>query len=182
MFRLRTVAAAALIAFPMAALSAQKTVQTGVGNGGSPHVTYTWNEGSTEISISYGRPSLKGRPEAKMMEVGKPWRTGADEATVITSNAPLTFGKITLPAGSYTINTVPGDAEWQLLLGKLEKPGQWGIPYNAALEIGRVPMKLSKTKENVEQVTYAIDRIGKTHVLRIEWGTKSATAPFTIGR
>ena len=69
-----------------------------------------------------------------------------------------------------------------LLLGKLSKPGQWGIPYNASLEIGRTPMKLGKTSAPVEQVTYSIDTTPAGGTLRIEWGTQSATVPFTIGK
>ena len=165
----------------VATASAQKTVQTHVGGGGSPHVTTSWSIAGANISISYGRPSLKGRAESTLMPVGQPWRTGADEATVITSDKPLKFGSITLPAGSHTIFTEPGATEWKLILGKLEKDKQWGTPYLPKLEIGRVPMKLSKTAAPVEQVTYSIDNVGATHVLRIEWGTKSATVPFTIG-
>jgi hypothetical protein len=175
-----TAAVAAVTVVTSAA--AQKTVQTHVGGGGSPHVTSTWSIGGANISISYGRPSLKGRNEASLMPAGQPWRTGADEATVITSDKPLTFGSITLPAGSHTIFTEPGASDWKLILGKLEKDKQWGTPYLPNLEIGRVPMKLSKTAAPVEQVTYSIDNPGPTHVLRIEWGTKSATVPFTVGR
>ncbi|HEY4303773.1 MAG TPA: DUF2911 domain-containing protein [Gemmatimonadaceae bacterium] len=160
---------------------AQKTVQTNVGGGGSPHVTSTWMVGGANISIAYGRPSLKGRPEDKMMPAGEPWRTGADEATVITSDKPLTFGTIKLPAGSHTIFTEPGTGEWKFIVGKLDKAGQWGTPYLPQFEIGRAPMKIGKASASAEQVTYSIDNVGSTHVLRIEWGTKSATIPFTIG-
>jgi len=175
------VAAAAVAVTLTGTASAQKTVQTKVGDGGSPHVTSTWTIAGTTVAISYGRPSLKGRAESAMMPVGQPWRTGADEATVITSNKPLHFGSITLPAGSHTIFTEPGTDSWKLILGKLGKEGQWGTPYLPELEIGRVPMKLTKTASPVEQVTYSIDNVGATHVLRIEWGTKSAAVPFTIG-
>lgn len=178
----RSVLYASMAATTFAASAfAQKTVQTKVGGGGSPHVTTSWTIEGANISIAYGRPYLKGRSEATLMPIGQPWRTGADEATVIKSDKPLTFGSIKLPAGSHTIFTQPGETDWQLILGKLEKEGQWGTPYNAALEIGRAPMKLGKTASPVEQVTYSIDHVGSTHVLRIEWGTKSATIPFTIG-
>lgn len=175
------IAASVAVAVMAGGAFAQKTVQTKVGDGGSPHVTTTWTMDGATISISYGRPSLKGRPEASMMPVGKPWRTGADEATVIKSDKPLTFGEVKLPAGSHTIFTEPGAGEWHLILGKLEKEGQWGTPYNPALEIGRAAMKLGKSAAPVEQVTYSIDHVGGAHVLRIEWGTKSATIPFKIG-
>lgn len=164
------------------AAHAQTTTQTGTGRGGSAHVKTDWSIGGANITIAYGRPSLKGRSEAQMMPVGKPWRTGADEATVITTDKPLTFGSVTLKPGSYTINTQPGEKAWELIFGKLEKAGQWGVPYRADLEIGRTPMTLGKAKSPAEQVTYSIDRSAGGQALRLEWGTVSARAPFTIGK
>jgi hypothetical protein len=140
-----------------------------------------WTIDGATITIEYGRPFLKGRAESLMMPNGEPWRTGADAATTITSNRPLKFGAVSLPAGTHTINTVPGDQQWQLLLGKLERPGQWGIPYMKPLELGRVPMAVTKTASRVEQVTIALDDTPAGGLLRIEWGTRRATAPFTVG-
>ncbi len=161
---------------------AQKTTDLKTGSGGSPHVRTEWTIDTASIAIEYGRPFLKGRPEAQMMPPGQEWRTGADVATIITSDKPLKFGAVSLAPGSYTINTVPGDKEWQLVLGRLSKPGQWGIPYQKDLEIGRTPMKVGKTKAPVENVTISIDDTpGSGAVLRVEWGTASATAPFTVG-
>jgi hypothetical protein len=161
---------------------AQKTTDLGPGKGGSPHVKTEWTIDGANLSVEYGRPFLKGRPEAQMMPPGKEWRTGADVATIITSDKPLKFGAVSLTPGSYTINTVPGDKEWHLVLGRLSKPGQWGIPYQKDLEIGRTPMKVGKTKAPVENVTISIDdQPGNNAVLRVEWGTTSASAPFTIG-
>jgi hypothetical protein len=160
-------------------LEAQKTTTLGPGSGGSPHVRTHWTVDGANVSIEYGRPYLKGREEAKMMPPGSPWRTGADQATVITTDKPLKFGAMSLAPGSYTINTQPGD--WQLILGKLEKPGAWGIPYNQKLEIGRTPMKAGKTTAPVEQVTISIDDTPAGANLRIEWGTTSVIAPFTVG-
>ena len=161
--------------------AAQTTTTIGPGTAGSPHVKTEWKINGATISITYGRPSLKGRAEGQMMPAGKPWRTGADEATVLTTDKPLKFGGVSLAAGSYTLNTQPGDKEWQLLLGTLKAPGQWGIPYQAALELGKVPMKLGKASAPAEQVTYSIDKSAKGGTLRIEWGTVSVTTPFTIG-
>ena len=81
----------------------------------------------------------------------------------------------------YTINTIPGDKEWALLLGKLEKAGHWGIPYQQSLEIGRVPMTVSKAAKAVEQVTISIDTAASGPALRVEWGAVSASAPFKVG-
>ena len=103
-----------------ASAGAQTTTSMGTGKGGSPHEKTMWHVGSAMITIEYGRPFLKGRPEAQMMPVGKPWRTGADVATIITSDKPLTFGSVTLAANTpYTINTEPGDKDWKIIFGKL---------------------------------------------------------------
>jgi Protein of unknown function (DUF2911) len=172
--------AAAITAFGVTGY-AQKTTPVHPGKQGSPHVKSEWTIDGANISIEYGRPSLKDRPDAQLMPPGKPWRTGADEATVLVTDKALKFGSLSLPAGTYTINTEPGDKGWQLIIGKLGKPGQWGVPYNAALEIGRAPMSLTKLKAAVEQLTISIDDTPAGGTLRIEWGGASASAPFTVG-
>jgi len=179
--RLLSVIAVGLVIAASTPVQAQKTTDLKTGGGGSPHVRTEWTIDGASISIEYGRPFLKGRPESQMMPPGQEWRTGADVATIITSDRPLTFGTIKLEPGSYTINTVPGDKEWQIVFGRLSKPGQWGIPYQKALEIGRTPMNIVKTAKVVENVTISIDDAAKGAVLRIEWGTASATTPFTVG-
>jgi hypothetical protein len=173
--------AAVLVMAGAASLAAQKTTEVHPGKGGSPHVRTDWTIDGANISIEYGRPSLKGRPEAQLMPVGEPWRTGADEATVLKTDKPLKFGTLSLAAGTYTLNTQPGEKDWQLVVGKLGKPGQWGIPYNKALEIGRAPMTLQTAKTPAEQVTISIDDTPKGGTLKVEWGTKSVSIPFTVG-
>jgi len=180
--RMTTYLAIALACTVAVPLAGQKTTQTGTGGGGSPHVKSQWTIDGAHLSIEYGRPSLKGRPESTLMPPGQPWRTGADAATVITTDKPLTFGKVVLQPGSYTINTQPGATSWELIFGKLGQEGQWGVPYLPALEIARTPMTLQKAKKPVEELTISIDRQGAGQRLRIEWGMVSATAPFTVGK
>ena len=115
-------------------VSAQKTTPVHPGKGGSPHVKTAWVIDGANITIEYGQPQLKGRADAAVMPAGQPWRTGADEATVLVTDKALKFGSYSLPAGTYTINTEPGDKGWQLIFGKLSKPGQWGVPYQKDLE------------------------------------------------
>ena len=181
MHRLLTGMALGLFVASSVFVQAQKTTNLTTGSGGSPHVRTDWAIDGAALSIEYGRPFLKGRPEAQMMPPGQEWRTGADVATIITTDKPLKFGAISLAPGSYTINTIPGDKEWQIVFGRLSKPGQWGIPYQKALEIGRTPMKIGKTAKPLENVTISIDDAASGAVLRIEWGTASATVPFTVG-
>lgn len=168
-------------AMAVSGVAAQKTTDVHPGKGGSPHVKSEWTVDGASIAIQYGRPYLKGRPDATVMPAGKPWRTGADEATVLTTDRPLKFGTLSLEPGSYTINTEPGEKQWQLIVGKVSKPGQWGVPYQKDLEIGRAPMNVTKTDKPVEQLTIGIDDTPKGGTLRVEWGNTRASIPFTVG-
>jgi hypothetical protein len=164
----------------VATAGAQQTTEIHPGKGGSPHVRSSWKIDGASIVIEYGRPALKGRADADLMPAGRPWRTGADEATTITTDRPLTFGTVKLEPGTYTINTQPGPT-WELIFGRLGKPGQWGVPYQAPLEISRAPMAGGKTAKPVELLTISIDDTPAGGTLRIEWGTTSATIAFTVG-
>ena len=160
-------------------LSAQKTTQVHPGKGGSPHVKSEWTIDGANISITYGRPSLKGRAEATLMPPGKEWRTGADEATTLTTDKNLMFGNVHVSPGTYTLYTVPGETEWQLVISK--KTGQWGIPYPGAGEdVGRAPMKVTKNATPVEQLTISIYDTPAGGDLSIAWGTQKATASFMV--
>jgi hypothetical protein len=162
-----------------APLGAQKTTQTKMGGGGSPHVKSEWTVDGANITIEYGRPFLKGRKEADLMPPGKEWRTGADEATTFTTSKALKFGTLAVPAGTYTLYTVPGTADWQLAISK--KTGQWGDPYpGKADDLGRVKMTLGKPAAPAENLTISIDDTTAGATLRIEWGTTSATTSFTV--
>ena len=175
--------AAVLLTVAVAAPLAQKTEQVHPGKAGSPHVRTTATIDGATVSVEYGRPSLKGRTPGKDVDpfMGKPWRTGADEATVLTTDKPLKFGSLSLAPGSYTLNTQPGDTGWELIVGKLGKPGQWGVPYQSALEIGRAPMTAGKAAAPAEQLTISLEDTPTGGRLKIDWGTTSATIPFTVG-
>ncbi|MEW6320667.1 MAG: DUF2911 domain-containing protein [Acidobacteriota bacterium] len=169
-------AAAALFA---TTAMAQKTTEMHPGKGGSPHVRTEWSVDGANIAIEYGRPALKGRPEAQLMPPGKPWRTGADEATTLRTDKPLKFGALSVPAGAYTLYTIPGASEWQLAISK--RTGQWGIPVQTSDDLGRVSMTVGKTSSPVEMLTISIDDTPAGATLRIEWGSTRASVPFTVG-
>jgi Protein of unknown function (DUF2911) len=173
------IAAATMAVTFGATLAAQKTTQIHPGKGGSPHVKSEWTVDGAHISIEYGRPYLKGRPEDQVMPPGQPWRTGADEATTLVSDKPLKFGSLTVPAGTHTLYTVPGKDQWQLIVSK--KTGQWGIPYPEGQDLGRVPMTVGKTSSPVEQLTLSVDDTPAGGTLKVEWGGTSASVPFTVG-
>ncbi|MGE3517730.1 MAG: DUF2911 domain-containing protein [Vicinamibacterales bacterium] len=159
-------------------LGAQKTTPMRTGSGGSPHVRSDWSIDGATIAVEYGRPYLKGRSETAMMPRGEVWRTGADEQTTIRTDKTLKFGTLTVPPGAYGLHTIPGEKEWQLIISK--RSSGWGIPYPVGQDVGRMPMKVSKTRSPVEQLTIQVEDTAAGGALRIEWGTTSASAPFTV--
>jgi hypothetical protein len=161
------------------ALAAQKTTPLAAGGGGSPHVRTEWTIHGANISIEYGRPFVKGRALKEVAPYGAEWRTGSDQATTLKTDKPLTFGALKVPAGTYTLYTVPGEKTWQLIVSK--KTGQWGIPYPAGQDLGRAPMTAETLASPVDQLTIAIDPAAAGGTLRVEWGKTGASVPFTVG-
>jgi hypothetical protein len=163
------------------ALHAQKTTQVHPGKAGSPHVKTEWTIDGANVAIEYGRPLLKGRTPGKDVDPyeGREWRTGADEATTLTTNRALKFGTLSVPAGTYTLYTIPTGGTWHLIISK--KTGQWGVPYPKGEDLGRVPMTLGKAPKAADQLTISIDDTQAGGTLHIDWGTQRASIPFTIG-
>lgn len=180
MKRFAVTLAVAALAFS-AAPSAQKTTALKTGGGGSPHVRTDWTIDGGNLSIEYGRPSLKGRTPGKDIDPydGKEWRTGADEATTFKTDKMLMFGNVHVPAGTYTLYTIPTGGTWHLVISK--KTGQWGIPYPKGEDLGRAPMTLGKAPSAAEQLTISIADTPGGAMLHVDWGTTRASVAFTIG-
>ncbi len=161
--------------------AAQKTTRIHEGRGGSPHERTEWTVDGATIAIEYGRPYVKGRTIfGNVVPFGKIWRTGADEATTLTTDRTLVFGDLTLAPGRYTLWTlVEAKAPWKLVVNK--ETGQWGTAYKAEQDLGRVDLKVEPLQSPVEQLTISIDDTpGPGGVLRIEWEKTRASVAFAV--
>src|SRR6202167_269696 len=100
--------------------------------------------GGKTIKTDYSSPRMRGRKiYGDLVPYGEVWRTGANEATTFVTDANLLVDGKAVPAGQYTIFTVPKEAGWKLIINK--KTGEWGIPYKyESDEFARVDMKVSK--------------------------------------
>lgn len=127
------------------------------------------------ITVDYSSPRAKGRKIfGGLVPYGEIWRTGANEATTFVTDANLTVGKVAIPAGSYTIFTIPNPDKWTLIINK--KTGEWGIPYKyEADELARVDMKVSATPGPVENFTIAFDQVSNTCQLNLSWESTQAS-------
>ena len=127
------------------------------------------------ITVDYSSPRMRGRRIfGGLVPYGEVWRAGANEATTFVTNSNLVVGGRYVPAGSYTLFTLPEQNRWTLIVHK--KTGVWGIPYpGAADELTRVPMTLSRLPQPLENFTIAFDRTGAGCTLRMDWETTRAS-------
>lgn len=85
----------------------------------SPTQTIKQNFGLSSIELSYSRPSMKGRKIfGDLVPYGQVWRTGANQATVLTFGDDVTIGGTKIPAGKYGLLTIPGETEWTVIISK----------------------------------------------------------------
>ena len=135
------------------------------------------------IKVDYSSPRAKGRKifgtsaDKALVPYGEIWRTGANEATGFTTDTNLTVGGKNIPAGSYTIFTVPDASSWTLVVSK--KTGEWGTDYAGEKEdLARVPMGVSKTTPAVENFTIDFDQAAGKCTMHLSWESTRASAEF----
>ena len=135
--------------------------------------------GGKTVTIDYSSPRKKGRnvfPD--VVPYGKVWRTGANEATTFVTTGDVMVGGTHVPAGSYTLFTVPGKDKWTLIISK--KTGEWGTDYPGEKEdLARVEMKAGTASAPVENFTISLEKAGNGCNLKLAWDT--TTASVSVG-
>jgi hypothetical protein len=147
----------------------------------NPRSTSRLEIGGKFIFVEYGRPSLKGRDMLAQLEVNKVWRMGADKSTTLTSDSNLSFNKVSVPQGTYSVWLKKlGDMSYELLLNK--KSGQWGTQHEAIDDFSDVPLTYSESNESVEIFTINLIKATKGNGGEFEllWGNVVLKAPFTL--
>src|ERR1700719_2751461 len=131
--------------------------------------------GGKTVTIDYSSPRAKGRKIfGALVPYGEIWRAGANEATTFVTTGDISVGGKPVPAGKYTIFTVPAEDKWTLVISK--KTGEWGTAYPGPdNDLARIDMKASKTSSPVENFTIAFDQAGGGCTLKLEWETTEAS-------
>lgn len=133
-----------------------------------------FDDGKT-VTIEYSRPSVRDRKIfGGLVPYGQIWRTGANSATSLKTDVDLTIGSAAVPAGSYTLFTIPSEAGWKLIINK--QTGQWGTDYDEKQDLARVDMKVDKHATSTEQFTISLDKTGgKSTTLKLDWANTTAS-------
>jgi len=142
----------------------------------SPRDTARATIGGAEVSIDYSRPSRRGRDIFGVLEPwNKVWRTGANAATQLTTPVDLVIGGATVPAGKYTIWTLPAPDGWTLIINK--QTGQWGTEYHPEQDLVRVQAKVETLGAPVEQFTIGFEPAGAPTMITFTWDKTRYSVP-----
>ena len=142
-----------------------------------------------KVMIDYSRPSLKGRKlGTDLASYGQVWRTGANEATTLTTEVNLTIGGANVPAGKYSLWTLPSEETWKLIVNKQTmQPANsagspdvplWGTHYDQAQDLVRIDMQKSAIDKPVEQFTISFHIKDNNTFLVLEWENTRVSVPI----
>jgi hypothetical protein len=146
----------------------------------SPHETSTAIVDGAQISLSYGRPRMRGRKIfGSLVPYDRVWMPGADEATLLKTSASLRFKDFTLPAGSYTLYTMPTEKSWTLIINK--RTGQFHTIYPEDQDLAKLAMTVERLAAPVEQLTIqAVPLPQGGGAIQLEWETTRVFVPFVV--
>ena len=141
----------------------------------SPLDSVSFTVGGKTVKVCYGRPSLRGRQMigGEAVPYGRIWRTGANEPTMVHATGPITLAGLKIPAGTYSLYTVPDKTEWEIIVNR--STTQWGEEsgYTDEVqkqELGRAKVKGESLSAPVETFTIRAEPgSGETKALVLEW-------------
>lgn len=143
----------------------------------SPPAKATVSLDGKAVTINYSAPSMRGRKiMGDLVPYGQVWRTGANAATTLTTATDLMIGDLKVPAGKYTIYTLPAAGAWKLIINK--QTGQWGTEYNQKQDLGRVDMQSSPLASAQELMSISFEKTsGAKTELHVKWEKTDESVP-----
>jgi hypothetical protein len=171
-----------LCGLALAALTINAPAQHYFGRYTSPSANTSATVDGKQISVAYYAPSMHGRKVmGGLVPYGEVWCTGANWATVLTTEADLEIGGLKLAKGSYSIWTLPNEKEWTLIVNK--QTGQFHLDYDQSRDLGRTKMNLKTLPAPVETFKIQVTpNGGNKGTLALLWENTEASIPFTVVR
>jgi hypothetical protein len=142
----------------------------------SPRDTVRASLSGADVWVDYSRPSRRGREIfGDVVPWNSVWRTGANAASQLNTSADLVIGGVTVPAGKYSIWTLPSPAGWKLIVNK--NTGQWGTTYDPAHDVVRVDARVETLATPVEQFTIAFEPAAAPSAITFAWDRTRYSVP-----
>ena len=156
-------------------------VHAGQARRASPHESTSGMVDGSDITITYGRPSMRGREIfGRLVPYGRVWCPGADEATTLDSTRDLKLDDLLVPAGPHTIWLLPTRDKWTLIVSK--EPSGFHTNYNPSADLGHINLRVRTIDAPVEQLTFAVAKNpeGRGGLVTMTWETTEVSVPFTV--
>lgn len=150
----------------------------------SPLTSVSYNAEQAKIRVSYSSPAKKGRhifgriEDSALVPYGKVWRTGANEATIIEFDKDLLLGGQKIAAGQYSLWTIPGQAQWQVILNS--ETGQWGTEYNDGKNVLSAKVDLRVQPHIQEQFKIYFEAFPNGVNMILSWDQIEAIVPIVV--
>lgn len=147
----------------------------------SPRSTLEQRVGVTDITIDYSRPGVKDRQIfGSLVPYDEMWRTGANKATSIEFSKPVRIGNNEVPAGKYSLFTIPSQDEWTVILNK--KTELWGTNgYKKKHDLLRIEVEPEDLPEKRERMTFLISDITRNSAkIELEWADRRISFPVEM--
>jgi len=146
----------------------------------SPRQAYRVGVGGANLWVDYGRPAMRGRPVwGALVPYGQIWRMGANDAAHLSTDRTIQLGGLTLAPGTYTLFLLPTESDWTLVVNR--QTGISGLEYDAANDLGRVPLTRETAERPAEQFTLELRPAQDgTATLVIAWDRARASVPIRI--
>ncbi len=146
----------------------------------SPNQIEKGTIGGEAVIVAYGSPRRRGRTIlGTVVPYDRVWRTGANEATTIVFDKNLVIGGAPVPAGVYSLWTIPkADGTVQLIVNR--QHGQWGTEYDPSKDVAHIPMQASTAPLPQENFAISITNAGTVGALRISWDAFVWSVPISV--
>jgi hypothetical protein len=147
----------------------------------SPHESTAGSVDGATLTITYGRPSMRGRTiMGELVPFGYVWRLGADEATELTTTSDLVLGTYRLKAGKYSLFARPEKDAWTLIVNA--QTGMSGLEREPEKDVTSLTVKPGRLAAPVEQLTLAIVDTPAGGAITLRWETTEVVFPFTVAK
>ena len=148
----------------------------------SPEAVAEFDQNGLDVRVNYCRPAKKGRlifgreGDNALVPYDKVWRTGANEATLITFSNDVEVAETPIPAGTYSLWSIPGPAKWQLVINR--ETGQWGTQYNDGMDLARIEVPIRVKPQVTEDFKIYFEPKPYGTDLILDWDQTEAVVPI----
>lgn len=146
----------------------------------SPSTTIKQDFALSSVEINYSRPGVKGRKIfGDLVPFGKVWRTGANNATVITFGDEVTIGGKKIPAGKYGLLSIPDQNQWTIIISK-QTDVTSASAYQESNDVVRVKANAEEMPFPVESFMISFQNVKPASMdLMIIWDKTMVSVPIT---